>query len=167
MKNIRIVVANPQKLEETEAQIYANYKRLTVEEIAKGFGKECVLAPEIGNFPHMGGHNKPVQIVGIFATHSEDNAGLDISSVIRKYQDWGVGTMKAIEFNIQYDGHVVHLKVNKGEFKGDSYRTSSTRNQAWTDQHGDTLVTVTGLVRSLKLKNCEVVKAVKLPDLWS
>ena len=75
--------------------------------------------------------------------------------------------VNALEFNLQYDGHIVHLKVIEGQFKGDSYRTLSTSNQAYTDHNGDTLVAVKGLARCLKLEHCEVTKAVKLSQSWS
>ena len=52
-------------------------------------GKECVLAPEIGNFPHMSGTNNPVKITSISSTRNDDNAGMDIKEVISRYNDWG------------------------------------------------------------------------------
>ena len=87
--NIKIWVSSPQNLEDTEEQVYTNYNGLTVEHINSVFGKECVLHPVVGNFPQMGGSNKPVRIVKIFPTRSEDNAGMDIAIVLERYKDWG------------------------------------------------------------------------------
>ena len=86
---IRITVSNPQNLNDAEDQVYTNYNGLSTVEIIEALGNDCVLAPEVGNFPHMGGHNKPVKITGIVATLAEDNAGLDIANVIERYKDWG------------------------------------------------------------------------------
>ena len=87
--NIKIRISNPQDWRDVEEQVYTNYDGLAVEEISKIFRVGSVLAPEVGNFPHMGGHNKPVKITGLVATLDEDNAGLDIANVIERYKDWG------------------------------------------------------------------------------
>lgn len=87
--NIKIWVCDPQNLDHVEAQTYTNYQGLSISEIKRAFGRACVLAPEVGAFPHMGGHNKPVKILKIFPTKAEDNAGLDIAKVIQNYKDWG------------------------------------------------------------------------------
>jgi hypothetical protein len=86
--NIKIWVNSPQNSGDTEAQTYTNYNGLTLLEVKRAFGNECVLAPELGNFPHIGGNNKPVRIAGINGTRSEDNAGMDISVVIERYKNW-------------------------------------------------------------------------------
>lgn len=87
--NMLICTANTQNLKDVECQVYSNYQCLTLSEIHNILGKECVLAPEIGNFPHMSGTNNPVKITSISSTRNDDNAGMDIKEVISRYNDWG------------------------------------------------------------------------------
>lgn len=89
MANVKVTVANPQNLNDAEDQVYSNYGSLPLAAIKKSFEKTLVVAPEVGNFPHMGGNNKPVIIVSIEMTNDEDNAGIGISEVIRRYTEWG------------------------------------------------------------------------------
>ena len=70
--------------------------------------------------------------------------------------------MKAIEFNIQYDGMIVQLEIVNGMFAGAMYNTVTCRNQTWTNSAGVTMVDVMGLASSVKLSDCNVVKATKV-----
>ena len=67
--------------------------------------------------------------------------------------------MKASEFNLKYKNHLVQLHVNIGQFKGSSYNTTNTIQQAWTNHKYECCIDVKGLNSSIRLCDCTIVKS--------
>ena len=61
-------------------------------------------------------------------------------------------TNNALEFNLEYMGKTVVVQNY-----GTEYRTSATKNQAWTNCHGIACLTVFGRASALRLDECVVV----------
>lgn len=85
--NVKLTICSVNDSSIAEVQVYTNYNGLTTGTISLMVGKDKELAPEIGNFPHMSGHNLPVRILEVVATLDEDNAGMDISNVLDTYKE--------------------------------------------------------------------------------
>lgn len=87
MKNIRITVSSVDDTDIREAQVYSNYGGITTGTISLMVGKGKTMPPEIGNFPHVSGHNQPVKILHVEPTDDEDNAGVDVSEILERYKE--------------------------------------------------------------------------------
>lgn len=61
-------------------------------------------------------------------------------------------TNNALEFNLEYMNKTV-IVLNYGT----EYKTSGTKNQAWTNMHGVACLTVFGRAAALRLDECVVV----------
>ena len=61
-------------------------------------------------------------------------------------------TNNALEFNLEYMGKTVVVQNY-----GTEYKTSATKNQAWTNCHGIACLTVFGRAASLRLDECTVI----------
>ncbi len=68
---------------DAEDQVYTNNQHVTVENIRNAI-MGSKLKPCVGNFPHMNGDFQLVEITHVISTYRDDNAGLDISDVIKR-----------------------------------------------------------------------------------
>ena len=61
-------------------------------------------------------------------------------------------TNNALEFNLEYMNKTVIVSND-----GTEYKTSDTKNQAWTNCHGIACLTVFGRAAALRLDECKVI----------
>ncbi|KZN63320.1 hypothetical protein [Pseudoalteromonas luteoviolacea] len=66
-----------------EDQVYTNYQNVPIENIRDALMRR-ELDPSVGNFPNVNGKFRTVEITQVISTNREDNAGLDISEVIKQ-----------------------------------------------------------------------------------
>lgn len=89
MANINLVICDPENHRVAEDQTYYNESNLTLGQIALMMGKDKTMPPEIGNFPHMAGHGKPVKILEASITDDEEQSSLDVSEILERYKELG------------------------------------------------------------------------------